>query len=311
MAHGPLRVSDAIAHSCNIFMYQTGELVGVQGLCSFFDMAGVGHVSGTGLMEETRGINPTPSWLASQGKRVTPGLARLFAIGQAEVSLTPVQAANLMAVYASGVYRPVTLIRGGPPQPEWRLPVLPAHWQAIRSGLFRVTNEPGATAYRTARFVQDGYAMCGKTGSATVYPWAIAYAVPYVTPSGARLVEVVPANTARAAIERFGLAGNEEMEIDRGGVEPCAYWPPLADGRRRPSEDDRTEHAWFVAYLQAIDGSGQPLFDVTPRIAFSVLVEFGGSGGQAAGPIAAQVAETILDVLGPGLEADHEVEARG
>ena len=304
MAHGPLKVSDALAHSCNIFMYQTGERVGVETLCSFFDMAGIGRLTGLGLMEEVPGINPTPAWLAQHERTVTPGLARLFAIGQAEVALTPIQAANLMAVYASGVYKPVTLIR--PPASaapaEWRLPVRPEYWNAIRSGLFRVANEPGATATKYAHFVRDGYALCGKTGSATVGRWPVAFTVPYTTAEGARLVAVVPAGSEKEAADRI-LAANAGAAVEREQVEVREYWPPLPPGRGKPAKPDQ-EHAWFTGYLQAVDLAGQPMLDVTPRVAFAVLVEFGGSGGRAAGPIAARAAETILDVLGPGLDPD-------
>jgi len=302
-AHGPLTVAAAIAHSCNIFMYHTGERVGVTGLCNFFDMAGVGRSSGIGLREEVRGINPTPSYLAGRGRSVAKGDAWNFAIGQGEMSMTPVQTANLMAVYAGGIYKPVTLIREGSISGEWRLPVKPEHWRAIRAGLFRVTNEPGATAFKTANFVRDGYALCGKTGSATVNPWPISYAVPYTTPEGDELIATVPANSRREARERFE-AEYREMEFDREGIETTAYWPPLPLGRRRPGQADQQEHAWFIGYLQAVDSAGHPLLDVTPRIAFSVLVEFGGSGGRVAGPIAKRVAETTLDVLGADLDPD-------
>ncbi|MCP4589884.1 MAG: hypothetical protein GY842_04010 [bacterium] len=303
--HGPVRVADAIAHSCNIFMYHTGERLGVNGLCNFFEMAGVGKRSGLGLREEISGINPTPSYLASRGRAVAKGDAWNYAIGQGEVAMTPVQTANLMATYASGINREVTLIFAHAPAPEWRLPVQPEHWDIVRRGMFRVTNEPGATAYRTARFVRDGYALCGKTGSASTFPWVIAYEVFYIDDAGERRSVIVPANGKREANDRFAAdRAYRGFELIREDTERFAHWPPLDDGRRRPTRADQLEHAWFVAYLQAVDHDGQPLLEVTPRIAFSVLVEFGGSGGRVAGPIAARVAETILDTLGPSLDPD-------
>lgn len=303
MAHGSLTVSEAIAHSCNIFMYHTGERVGVAQLCNYFDMAGVGLPSGIGLREEVRGINPTPSYLSARGESVSKGDAWNFAIGQGEVSMTPVQTANLAAVYAGGIYKKVVLLREETTAAEWRLPVKPEHWRAIRTGLFRVTNQPGATAYRTAHLVRDGYALCGKTGSATVGPWAVAYAIPYTSPKGTELTAIVSANSKREAVERFAIE-YRGTEFARDEVEACKYWPPLSAGRRRPTKADQQEHAWFIGYLQAVDRAGQPLHEVAPRIAFSVLVEFGGSGGRVAGPIAVKVAETMLDTLGAGLDPD-------
>ncbi|MCK4657907.1 MAG: hypothetical protein KAV82_00155 [Phycisphaerae bacterium] len=302
-AHGPLMVSDAIAHSCNIFMYHTGERVGVRGLCDYFDMAGVGRSSGVGLPEAARGINPTESYINSRGRSVTKGDAWNYAIGQGEVNMTPLQTANLMAVYAGGIYKPVTLIRTGSEPAQWRLPVKAQHWRAIRSGLFRVTNERGATAYKTAHFVRDGYALCGKTGSATVWPAVVSYTIPYTTAAGEEAVAIVPGNSKREAGERFE-AHYGEMDFEWGLVVPHDYWPPLQGSHKRPAKGDEKEHAWFIAYLQAVDRSGAPMLDVTPRIAFSVLVEFGGSGGRAAGPIAARVADILLDTLGPGLDPD-------
>jgi penicillin-binding protein 2 len=63
-----------------------------------------------------------------------------------------------------------------------------------------------------------------------------------------------------------------------------------------PKDDDeipieRRDHAWFVTYAPA----------EAPRIAVAVLVEHGGHGGSAAGPIAAEVVATFLE---------NETEAR-
>lgn len=292
MVHGPLTVSDAIAHSCNIFMYKTGEAVGVDGLCWFFDRAGLGRLSGLNLLEEAPGI-------AAHGEEATPGRARNLAIGQGEIVVTPVQAANLMAVYASGVLKPMTLLRNAPERPACEpLPVNAQDWAAIRAGLFRVTNEVGATAYQYAHFVRDGYAMCGKTGSATASPWPISFKIPYTTDEGRQQFSVQFANTRKQALEQFRSDhAHDGFDPEKASVNEWWPEPPRSEGPH-PS------HAWFIAYLQPVDGQGQPLLHQAPHIAFSVLVEFGGSGGRSAGPIAAKVAGTLLDVLGPSLDPD-------
>jgi hypothetical protein len=69
-------------------------------------------------------------------------------------------------------------------------------------------------------------------------------------------------------------------------------------------------HAWFGGYLQEIDGGGRPMWSKEPRIAFAVLVEFGGSGGRTSGPLARQVALELLDVFGPLLDLDADSVAR-
>ncbi len=60
-AHGSVNVVEAIAGSCNIFMYHVADLVGVDRLTGFFDMAGFGRSTGVNLREERWVINPTPS----------------------------------------------------------------------------------------------------------------------------------------------------------------------------------------------------------------------------------------------------------
>ena len=52
-----------------------------------------------------------------------------------------------------------------------------------------------------------------------------------------------------------------------------------SDKSKREKDRHRKDHAWFVAYAPASD----------PRVAVAVLVEHGGHGGSAAGPLAKRV----------------------
>ena len=303
-AHGNVNVVEALIGSCNVFMYHVGERLGVDGLCSAFDMGGIGRHTGTGLPEEVEGINPTPSWLMThKGIRPTPGTARLFAIGQGEVAVTPLQAANLMATLASARYRPVTLVKNKTATPEWILPVTREHWDAIRRGIYGVVNDPEGTAYKYARFEHDRYALCGKTGSATAQAWPTSYRVPYLDARGVKAAATVPAGSKREAVERFSRE-HPSVTFDPDQVEVATRWPPAPH-----AAEDEYAHAWFGGFLQEIDGSGQPVWSRTPRIAFTVLIEFGGSGGRTSGPLAKKVAEELLNVLGLDLNADADPTA--
>ncbi len=304
-AHGSIDVVAALTGSCNVFMYRLGEKITVDGLCSAFRMVGVGEPSGMGLLEESWGINPTPSWLmAEKNLRPTAGTARNFAIGQAEVSMTPVQVANLMATYASGRYRPVTLVRGGQESPEWALPATEEQWLAIRRGIYGVVNNPEGTAYRHARFQHERYALCGKTGSATAHRWPTSYRIPYMDEAGAESVAFIRAGARKQAIEEF-RARYPGAAFDPKQATVATKWPP-----RPPPPDDKYSHAWFGGYLQEIDGVGRPIWSKEPPIAFAVLIEFGGSGGRTSGPLARQVARELLDVFGPELNPDQDLVAR-
>jgi len=291
MAHGPLAVVDALIGSCNVFMYTVGERLGVDRLCSAFDMVGVGRSTGIGLKEEATGVNPTPSFLASvRDTPVYPAHARLFAIGQGELLMTPVQVANLMATYGSGVFRPVTLLRDGGESPAWTLPGRPEHWQALREGICGVVNDPAGTAYSYARLDDEQFKLCGKTGSATAPRWPTAFRVVYLDEEGEERSELLPAGSRGEAMERFTSA-HPGATFDSAGVSVTRHWPPGP-----PAEGDRYSHAWFAGYLQPIAGRGHSNADLPP-VAFAVLVEFGGSGGRTAGPLARRVARELIDVL--------------
>ncbi len=317
MAHGSVNVVEAIEGSCNVFMYTVGVRVGVDGLTSFFDIVGFGRSSGTQLREENRGINPTPAWLQSElGASASESLARQYSIGQGEVAATPLQVANVMATYAAGAYRPVRLVRERDDAPTWELPLTPAHGRAIREGLFRVVNSPEGTAYKYARLSHPSYAVAGKTGSATAEPRPVAFEVPYRTETGSQTVAIIPAGSRREAIEEFQRlhpkheprtsVRADDFSFDPANVRMHAEWPPIP-----PPEGGEHAHAWFAGYLQRIDSAGQPLLDVQPRIAFAVLVEYGGSGGRTSGPIARQVAEIIIQALGDDLDPDAAVATLG
>lgn len=300
-AHGMVDVVKALSESCNVFMYRLGEKLGVDRLGTAFDMVGIGRSSGMGLKEEAIGINPTPSWLMThKNVRPTAGTARLFAIGQGEVAVTPVQVANLMATYATGRYRPVTLIPGDQPTPEWILPATKDEWRAIREGIYKAVNDPAGTAYEHARLDVDPhrglYVLCAKTGSATAHPWPTAYRIPYIDADGAERTTVVRAGSKHTAMRRFARE-YPDATARADAVEVAGRWP-----RQRPTPGEGFSHAWVGGFLQPCESNGQPDWSAEPPVAFAVLVEFGGSGGRIAGPLARRVAEDLLAMYGPELD---------
>lgn len=301
-SHGSIDVVEALTGSCNIFLYRLGERLGLDRLCSAFDMVGIGRSTGIGLREEARGVNPTPDWLlANRNTHITPGVARLFAIGQGELTATPVQLANLMATYANGRFRPLTLIGREKPTPEWIIPASAEMWSAVRRGIFGVVNDPQGTAYEFARFVNPQWALVGKTGSATARPWPTSYRVRTASSIDgvAHPTEtVVRAGSRREAVERF-TQDHARVTILPSDVTVETRWPKGA-----PADGDQFAHAWFAGFLQAIDAAGHPVWSKPPKVAFAALVEFGGSGGRTSGPLAKQIAAVLLDVLGPDLEPD-------
>ncbi|MFN0134883.1 MAG: hypothetical protein ACKVS9_02055, partial [Phycisphaerae bacterium] len=71
------------------------------------------------------------------------------------------------------------------------------------------------------------------------------------------------------------------------GSQTAERYPPWQVGEKLPS------HAWFIGFTQDAD---TPRGDA-PRgrvYAISVLIEYGGSGGHVASPVAKRIAEYLL-----------------
>ena len=186
--HGWVDASDAIKKSCNVYFYKIAQDVGPDRLVDWLQRFGLGRDPGTGLIEERSGIAPTRDWREQHGRgRLRIGDARNLAIGQGDLTATPLHVANIAATVATGRWLPPTILMN-----DWRdrpmfiLDVSEAHWRVIREGMYRAVNEPGGTAYRTVRM--EAVEVCGKTGSAqtgrsdrATHAWFMGFA-PYRQP---------------------------------------------------------------------------------------------------------------------------------
>ncbi|HMQ16056.1 MAG TPA: penicillin-binding transpeptidase domain-containing protein, partial [Phycisphaerae bacterium] len=289
------RGEDAIRNSCNIYFYEVGGRLGAERLCDWFDAFGFGRLQGTGLIEESPGIVPHERWLRQiQGRGHSPSDAWNYAIGQGEVTATPLQAANVAAAVARGRWEPVHVARlpGGEPLLTPAGPAQPfdeTALRALRSGMWRVVNERGGTANKHAPLSSPDYELCGKTGSAQVVPRVITTRYVFEWPDGLR--ETVEARTEAEARARFGPA-----HIRLVGTRAAQRFPALGEEGRLPA------HAWFIGYAQ---------LKATPRgasppgkaYAIAVLIEFGGSGGSVASPVARQIAELLVGGPVVGLDS--------
>jgi cell division protein FtsI/penicillin-binding protein 2 len=283
-----LDAEQAVCHSCNIYFYKMGGRLGPQRLCEWFDRFGLGRSAGTGLIEEARGTVPTASWLRrTRGRDFQPSDAWNWATGQGEVAATPLQAANVAATIASGFWAPVRLLRDELPSAaaqavepvSGKLPEPPL--RVVRAGMWRVVNDPGGTAFKYARLSRHDYVLCGKTGSAQAEATPTAYWYTFEWPDGRR-------ERVRAYLEEDALATFDEPRPRCVGRRVAEKYPALEEGQSPPA------HAWFIGYTQRADTP--PGAAPTGRVyAIAVLVEFGGSGGRVAGPVARQIAEWLLD----------------
>jgi penicillin-binding protein 2 len=171
--HGTLDIEGALQHSCDVFFYETARRVGIDKIAAAAQKLGMGAPTGIELPGELDGLIPTREWKQKRyGVAWQQGDTLSAAIGQGYVTATPLQLCQEAARIASGRAVSPRLVHmvGGRVQPRPAAPPLDFSENAlmtVRSGMNKVMNEPGGTAY-TWRIAEPGFEMAGKTGTAQV-----------------------------------------------------------------------------------------------------------------------------------------------
>ena len=264
--HGPVDPVTSLQKSCNVFYYHVGQLLGVRRMQDWWPLFGLGEKTGVGLPEESAGRLPD---------EITEGAARLAAIGQGRLELTPLQAADMAATVATGTHRPLRLWHAdaSDDRRETPLPVPQAAWRTVREGMYAAVNMPGGTAFRRADFsAPTEFVLLGKTGSAEAPPRQTAYTCRFPDGSVRRII----ARNRRALMERFEPAGRPTV-LSQEDADP-----------------DRDTHAWFIGYLAPRGRHLEPVRPDDGALAVAVLLEYVGHGGEAAAPVAAAILEDVL-----------------
>jgi penicillin-binding protein 2 len=171
--HGSLDVEGALQHSCDVFFYETARRVGIDRIAQAARKLGLGAPTGIELPGERGGLIPSRAWKQKtyhqawqQGDTLSVG------IGQGYITATPLQLCQQAARIASGRAVTPRLVHsiGGKVIDRPHAPALDFSEEAlatVRSGMNKVMNEVGGTAY-TWRIAQPGFEMAGKTGTAQV-----------------------------------------------------------------------------------------------------------------------------------------------
>jgi len=174
--HGSVDMYNAHKYSCDVFFYDTAMQAGIDNIAAMARQFGLGAQTGVDIPGERRGLIPDSAWKqATYGEPWYPGETPSAGIGQGFITATPLQLAVMAARLASGRaivphFRRAAVVgtNDAPAVPE--LPALDIperHFEVVREGMRRVTNDQGGTAFR-ARIADPGMEMAAKTGTAQV-----------------------------------------------------------------------------------------------------------------------------------------------
>jgi penicillin-binding protein 2 len=213
--HGAIDLSRALAESCNVYFFHFARDLGAGPLSDWARRFGFGRPTGVDLPDEAAGrMSPRVA-----NGRMADDEVEAWAIGQGQLTATPLQLARLMAAVANGGRLVGPRLAAGRREASLapRIEGLsPATLAAVRKGLERVVADPLGTGYRTLR--SQAASVAGKTGTAET--------------------------------------------------------------------DGEADHALFAGYAPA----------ESPRVAFAVVLEHAGGGGDAAGPVARRLVETLASL---------------
>ena len=247
--HGPLGGSEAIARSCNIFFYTMGKRLRGERLVGWYDRLGLGKVTGCGLYEEVRGDLPD---LERAGQPGGQGLSVADAIFMA-IGQGPVRWTPMQAANAYAA-----LARGG-------YMINPTVIMVGQQASQQEGRQEGVDLRFDPRGV--GMAMLGLK-DAVKRPYGTAHVL-------AKLDHEPIFNLPGVNI--FGKSGTAQavpLWVDEDG-----------DNRFTRGVDRlarRGDHAWVICL---VGRSGM----IRAEYVVAVVVEYGGSGGAVAGPIANQI----------------------
>lgn len=265
--HGPLQAEEALARSCNIFFYTLADRLGIERLRNWFGNFGLGQLMNIGLqypMEVVEGDQRKTIW-----------------IGESSGSLPSDAWIDARRKAHDLKFSEVIMGIGQGPMTWTPLQAANAYATLARDGVIRdatlVLRDPRGS--RPPR--------CADLKLPT------------------RLVDTALEGLRESVMERFGTGhhisrenGPEEPIINAEGVTVWAktgtaqapdMWADSNGDGRLDDQDARikgVDHSWFVG-LVGPKGSKRPLH------AIAVVVEYGGSGGRTAGPVANQIIRAL------------------
>jgi penicillin-binding protein 2 len=269
---GFLCLSDALERSCNVYFETVANRLGLAGTVDALHTFGLGQPTGIGITESSGKLPPTTAphgleneWCWTAG------------IGEGSVAATPIQMATVAATIArKGVWMRPKLLMGdaadiaeeaerkasrlkGPDVVDLHLNTEALN--AVREGMVFVVNHPRSGTGTEIQMKE--LTVAGKTGSAQIDKTELD--IPVLDENGNKVHE--------ADSQGHPGKGPVRMTVYKPGDPNLPWFQGTGENR------EHLAHAWFIGFAPA----------EKPQIAFCVLVEYGGSGGRVAGPVAKEI----------------------
>jgi penicillin-binding protein 2 len=265
-----LDFAEAIKRSCNVYFSTLGDRLALRGESYWFQQFGLGAKTDIGLAPESRGMLPT-DYRGPADQLIA--IQRYAAIGQGPVAATPIQLANYAATVArDGIRTKPKLMKTALPTTapsttpdRFDLKLDREALAMLRKGMIDVVNHPGGTGTNMHR---PDIVLAAKTGSASAARLSRTLVddngKPLLDEEGQPRVQIIPYGS-----RSHPLAGAEWYRYDT----------------IKPDGSVSGTHSWVIGFAPADD----------PKIAFCVLVEYGGSGRVASGSVVHELMNALVE----------------
>ncbi|MCX6608454.1 MAG: penicillin-binding protein 2, partial [Acidobacteria bacterium] len=143
--HGRVNLQRALEQSCDIFFYNTANLLGIDKLFEYGDQLGLGKETGIDLPFEGKGLMPSSKWKARTLRQKWMGGDTVnVGIGQGYVNVTPIQLALMIGGIANGgIWNRPHLVNDPNRRETHTMAINPVNTGSVIYGMYGVVNLGG------------------------------------------------------------------------------------------------------------------------------------------------------------------------